>query len=74
MRHNPKEVTKSSGGHYYASGRYVLKSPIEKEYADGTKGTQMGFRVCEADEWVEGAAEEIAKALNLMEGIEVPNG
>lgn len=53
-------------GHYYAKERAVFRAPIDSEA--GT-GTTMGFCVCECQENVEGAAEEIARALNVVEGL-----
>jgi hypothetical protein len=60
-------VTDQTGGEYYADERRVYKSPITRNYSDGTTGMQMGFLICECSEWVDGAAEYVAKALNAWE-------
>lgn len=50
---------------FYAEGRSVFCQPEKTE-----KGHKLGFLVCECSEFVEGAAEEIAKALNLKSKLE----
>ena len=59
-----KKVVDVSGGEYRAQNRAVYRNPIKTTYDDGTSAITMGFRVCECDEHVEGAAAEIAAALN----------
>ncbi len=49
-------------GSYYAKGIYVCRHPLRTE-----TGTQLGFVVCTCNEFVDGAAIEIAKALNAAE-------
>lgn len=65
-------VVSQTGGHYYADGRRVYKAPIERIYSDGSHVHTMGFRVCECNEYVDGAAEEIVTALNAQEGLTAP--
>ncbi len=67
-----KELIKSTGGYYYVVGRKVFRAPTKNIYSDGTVGMQMGFEVCECHEWVDGAAEHIALALNEHEKISPP--
>jgi hypothetical protein len=62
-----REAIEQTGGDYYADGRRVYKSPIHRTYSDGTSGSSMGFLVCECNEYVDGAAEYVAKALNGWE-------
>lgn len=53
---------------YYAKGLEVWKRPVERPgKTPGTTDSTFGFKVCECNEYVEGAAEEIAAALNHME-------
>lgn len=51
---------------YYARGHTVMKRPV----VNASGGTTMGFRVCDANEYVEGeegtAADIIADALNRL--------
>jgi hypothetical protein len=51
-----------SDGRYYAQGRRVYRAPLKTE-----TGTSLGFLVCECNEDVQGAAEEIVEALNAAE-------
>lgn len=67
-----KELVSSTGGHYYAYGRDVFKAPVTRVYSDGSQGWGMGFKICVCDEFVDGAAEHIAIALNEYEKITPP--
>lgn len=49
---------------YYVQGRCVMARSVETDNGDGTSSMTMGFKVCTAAEFVDGAAEEIAAALN----------
>jgi len=48
------------------SPRLVYRRPVTTE-----EGTVMGFRVCETDEYIDGAAEEIAHALNELPKVQL---
>lgn len=50
--------------HFYADGLTVRARPVETRHPDGSTSSTMGFIVCTCSDYVDGAAEEIAKALN----------
>lgn len=57
------------GDLYYVGddGLSVFKRPVQSFREDGTSaGSTMGFKVCTTDEWVDGAAVEIARSLNRL--------
>lgn len=51
---------------YRAEGLQVVKRPV----VNPAGGTTMGFRVCTVNEYVDGAAEVIADALNRLPELE----
>ena len=53
---------------YYAAGKEVYKRPFERIGDDGLSRHTMGFNVCVCNEYVDGAAQAIADALNAAEG------
>ena len=55
---------------FEAKSRYVFCLPKTRELGNGRVATTMGFKVAVADENVEGAAEQIAKALTLASMLE----
>jgi len=63
-----KTVITRTGGVYEAREREVYCTPIETRWSDGTITHSFGFLVCSCNEYVDGAAEEIAAALNEKEG------
>ena len=55
---------------FYVQGRQVWSRSVTTQREDGTSSVTMGFPVCTASQFVDGAAEHIAKALNLLETTE----
>lgn len=51
-----------------ADGMTVHQRPVETDNGDGTSTVRLGFLVCTAAQFVDGAAEAIAKALNTVDG------
>lgn len=62
-----KTVISRNGGRFYSHDRSVYREPVEIVYSDDTVGVQMGFKICECDEYVDGAVEHIVKALNTYQ-------
>jgi hypothetical protein len=53
---------------YYAKRHQVWARSVETPQGDGTSNVTLGFKICECNQFVDGAADIIAKALNAVEG------
>jgi hypothetical protein len=58
-------MTEPMDGTFYAKGRVIHRSPIEKVRPDGRTSISVGFPVCEVSEYLnENAAQKLADILN----------
>ena len=59
-----RQIVSKSGGEFYVQGNDVRRAPVKTKYDDNTEGHTMGYIVCTCNDYVDGAAKEIAAALN----------